>query len=72
MLRALREVDVSLLSPFIQMNFILSYLLGVLFLGESVTRRKLLGIAIVALCVLLLSEDVFQRLTDLWVGMRSH
>ena len=72
MLRALREVDVSLISPFIQMNFILSYLLGVVFLGESVTRRKLLGISIVALCVLLLSEDICQRLSELWAGMSSH
>lgn len=71
MLRALREVDVSLISPFIQMNFILSYLLGVVFLGESVTRRKLLGIAMVALCVLLLSEVVFQRLSELWAGVGS-
>ena len=65
MLRALREVDVSLISPFIQMNFILSYLLGVVFLGESVTRRKLLGITIVALCVLLLSENFSDWLHDL-------
>jgi multidrug transporter EmrE-like cation transporter len=50
------------------MNFILSYLLGVVFLGESVTKRKLLGITIVALCVLLLSEDLFRRLSDLWIG----
>jgi drug/metabolite transporter (DMT)-like permease len=62
MLRALQEVDVSLISPFIQMNFILSYLLGVVFLGESVTRRKLLGIAMVALCVLFLSEDFLRWL----------
>jgi drug/metabolite transporter (DMT)-like permease len=68
MLRALQEVDVSLISPFIQMNFILSYLLGILFLGESVTKRKLLGITIVALCALLLSEDLFGRLSDLWIG----
>ncbi len=68
MLKALEEVDVSLISPFIQMNFVLSYLLGVIFLGESVTRRKLLGIAIVAVCVLLLTEDLFRRLSDLWIG----
>ncbi len=71
MLRALREVDVSLISPFIQMNFILSYILGVIFLGESVTRRKLLGITIVALCVLTLSEGSFQRLSALWLTLRS-
>ena len=68
MLKALEEVDVSLISPLIQMNFILSYLLGVVFLGESVTKRKLLGITIVALSVLLLSEDLFRRLSDLWIG----
>jgi drug/metabolite transporter (DMT)-like permease len=68
MLKALEEVDVSLIAPFIQMNFILSYLLGVVFLGESVTKRKLLGITIVALCVLLLTEDLYQRLSDLWTG----
>jgi drug/metabolite transporter (DMT)-like permease len=68
MLKALEEVDVSLISPFIQTNFILSYLLGVVFLGESVTKRKILGITIVALCVLLLSEDIVRRLTDLWTG----
>jgi uncharacterized membrane protein len=68
MLKALEEVDVSLISPFIQTNFILSYLLGVVFLGESVTRRKLLGISLVALCALLLSEDLFQRLGELWAG----
>ena len=50
------------------MNFILSYLMGVVFLGESVTKRKLLGITIVALCVLLLSEDLFWRLGELWIG----
>jgi len=65
MLKALEQVDVSLISPLIQMNFILSYLLGVVFLGESVTKRKLLGITIVAVCVLLLSEDLFQRLAGL-------
>jgi drug/metabolite transporter (DMT)-like permease len=68
MLKALEEVDVSLISPFIQMNFILSYVLGVVFLGESVTKRKLLGITVVALSVLLLSEDLFRRLSDLWIG----
>ncbi len=68
MLKVLEEVDVSLISPFIQMNFILSYLLGVVFLGESVTRRKLLGITMVALCVLCLSAGLFQRLNDLWIG----
>jgi multidrug transporter EmrE-like cation transporter len=50
------------------MNFVLSYLLGVVFLGESVTRRKLLGITIVAVCILLLSEDLYRRLIDLSVG----
>jgi drug/metabolite transporter (DMT)-like permease len=68
MLKALEEVDVSLISPFIQTNFILSYLLGVVFLGESVTKRKLLGISLVALCALLLSEDIFQRLGGPWAG----
>lgn len=68
MLKALEEVDVSLISPFVQTNFILSYLLGVVFLGESVTRRKLLGITIVALCVLFLSEDLLRRLGGLWTG----
>jgi drug/metabolite transporter (DMT)-like permease len=68
MLKALEEVDVSLISPLIQMNFILSYLLGVVFLGESVTKRKLLGIGIVALCVLLLSEDLLRRLFGPWIG----
>ena len=72
MLRALREVDVSLLSPFIQMNFILSYILGVIFLGESVTKRKMLGITIVALCVLTLSEGGFRRLSALWLMLRSY
>ncbi len=72
MLKALQEVDVSLISPFIQMNFILSYLLGVVFLGESVTRRKLLGITMVALCVFFLSEDICQRLSGLWAGMINH
>jgi uncharacterized membrane protein len=71
MLKALEEVDVSLISPFIQMNFMLSYLLGVIFLGESVTKRKLMGITMVALCVLLLSEDICQRLGDLWAGVIS-
>jgi uncharacterized membrane protein len=71
MLKALEEVDVSLISPFIQMNFVLSYLLGVVFLGESVTRRKLLGITIVVLCVLLLSEEALQRISELWTYLRS-
>jgi drug/metabolite transporter (DMT)-like permease len=69
MLKALEEVDVSLISPFIQMNFILSYLLGVVLLGESVTKRKLVGITIVALCVLLLSENIYQTLSGLWAGI---
>ena len=69
MLKALEEVDVSLISPFIQMNFILSYLLGVIFLGESVTKRKLLGITIVVLCALLLSENAFRGLHELWTGL---
>jgi drug/metabolite transporter (DMT)-like permease len=68
-LKALKEVDVSLISPFIQMNFILSYLLAVVFFRESVTKRKLFGIAMVALCVILLSENLLQRLGDLWQGV---
>jgi transporter family protein len=62
-LHALREVDISLVVPLIQMNFILAYILGVIFLRESVSARKLLGIGLVALSILLLSEQ-----TALWAG----
>lgn len=54
-LKALEYVDISLVSPILQMNFIVSYLLGIIFLGESVTRRKLIGIGCVVVAVLLLS-----------------
>ncbi len=58
MFKAVEQVDVSLISPFIQMNFVLSYLLAVVFLGESVTRRKLLGIALVVGSLLLMSRGM--------------
>jgi len=64
-LRALRDVDISLVAPFIQMNFILAYLLGVVFLRESVSIRKLLGIGLVALSILLLSEQAARWTTGL-------
>jgi len=65
-LKALRVVDVSLVVPMIQMNFILAYLLGVIFLKESVSVRKLLGIGLVALSILLLSEQATRWVGGLW------
>jgi drug/metabolite transporter (DMT)-like permease len=65
-LRALQDVDVSLVVPFIQMNFILTYILGVLFLGESVSVRKLLGLGLVALSILLLWEQAFRWISGIW------
>ena len=53
-LKALRGADVSLISPFIQMNFILAYLLGAIFFKEQVTKNKLVGIALVVLAILML------------------
>jgi drug/metabolite transporter (DMT)-like permease len=53
-LMALQEIDVSLIAPFIDLSFTLTYLLSVIFLRESVTKRKLLGIAMVVLSILLL------------------
>ncbi len=64
--KALREVDISLIVPFIQMNFVLTYLLGVIFLKESVTARKLIGISLVVLSILLLSDYTSQGLTEFW------
>lgn len=64
-LKALREVDVSLIVPFIQTNFILTYLLGVIFLGESVNRRKLLGISMVLLSIFMLSGHATRFLKGL-------
>ncbi len=64
-LYTLREVEVSLIAPLVQMNFILTYLLGVIFFKESITRRKLLGIAMVVLAVLLLSKGGSQVLDQL-------
>lgn len=64
-LKALKEVDVSLVVPFVETNFILTYLLGVIFLKESVTRRKLLGISMVLLSILMLSEPAARVLTGL-------
>jgi hypothetical protein len=43
------------IAPFIRTNCILGDLLGVVVLGQSVTKRKLPGIAMAALCVLLLA-----------------
>ena len=63
---ALRQVDVSLIAPFIQMNFVFTYILGVLFLRESVTARKLMGITLVVLSILLLSDYATQELAELW------
>ena len=65
-LNTLRQVEVSLITPLVQLNFILTYLLGVVFFRESITRRKLFGIAIVALSIFLLSEDVVALLNRLW------
>jgi len=64
--KALRQVDVSLVVPFIQMNFVLTYLLGVIFLKESVTARKLIGITLVVLSILLLSDYASQQFAELW------
>ncbi len=54
-LKALSYADISLISPVLQMNFILSYILGVIFLKESVTARKILGIACVIIAITMLS-----------------
>ncbi len=64
-LYTLREVEVSLIVPLVQMNFILTYLLGVIFFKESIAKRKLLGIAMVALATLLLSKAGNQVLDGL-------
>jgi drug/metabolite transporter (DMT)-like permease len=68
-LHVLRDVDVSLVVPFIQMNFILAYILGVIFLRESVSLRKLLGIGLVTLSILLLSEQGSNWMTGLWEAL---
>ena len=62
----LREVDVSLVSPFVQMNFILTYLLAVIFFKESITMRKIIGISMVALSILLLSGNINEALNMFW------
>ncbi len=54
-LKALSYVDVSLVSPVLQMNFVLSYIMGVIFLNESITKRKIFGIGCVIICIILLS-----------------
>lgn len=68
-INTLRSVDVSLVSPFIQMNFILSYLLGVVFLRESVTPRKIAGIGLVVLSIFLLSDGVLRGMLGLLGGV---
>jgi len=68
-LLALREVDISLVVPMIQMNFVLAYVLGVIFLRESVSVRKLLGIGLVALSVLLLSDQAGRLANGLLGGI---
>lgn len=68
-LLALRDVDISLVVPLIQMNFILAYVLGVLFLRESVSVRKLLGIGLVVLSVVMLSEQAGRLASGLWEGI---
>jgi len=67
-LKALRDVDVSLVVPFVQMNFILTYLLGVIFLKESITKRKAFGITMVLMAILMLSENALQHLTG-WMNL---
>lgn len=53
--KALSYSDISLISPVLQMNFILSYILGVVLLKESVTGRKIIGIACVIIAIIMLS-----------------
>ncbi|MCU0822756.1 MAG: EamA family transporter, partial [Spirochaetes bacterium] len=54
-LKALSYADISLISPVLQMNFILTYILGLVFLKESITGRKILGIACVIIAITMLS-----------------
>ena len=48
------------------MNFILTYMMGIVVFRESVSLRKMLGIVLVAFAILLLSDQSAQWLSDLW------
>ena len=52
----LRQLDYSVLYPMTAVTYVWSMLLSAAFLGESLTRRKLIGVAAVVLGVAILSR----------------
>jgi uncharacterized membrane protein len=52
---ALRSGDASIVLPVSQMSFLLTALLGILFLKETLTVRKTIGTASSMACVILMS-----------------
>lgn len=52
----LRRLDYSVLYPMTAVTYVWSMLLSAAFLGESLTRRKLIGVAAVVLGVAILSR----------------
>jgi len=54
-LRALKDGEATVITPIYRMSFAWAVLLAVVFLGEEVTGRKLLGLVLVAVALLLLT-----------------
>ncbi|MEM9480762.1 MAG: EamA family transporter [Verrucomicrobiota bacterium] len=52
-LRALETLDLSYASPFLALNYVLIPLLAAIFLSEKINRRRMVGIGIICLGVVL-------------------
>jgi len=52
---ALSKAPLTLVYPFTALTFVIVYLLGIFWLGESTSTRALLGVALVLLGLLLIS-----------------
>jgi len=57
MMAAMRFGELSVLHPMLSAGYALSVLLGTLVLGEEVTGRKLLGIAVITAGLVCLSTS---------------
>jgi uncharacterized membrane protein len=54
---ALKHGDASCVLPIAQLSFLGSALLGVFFLREALTRRKVAGLSLALVCILLMAAD---------------
>ena len=57
MISAMRKGDASTVLPIAQLSFLITSLIGILFLRELCTLRKILGLVFALLCILFMAMD---------------